>query len=415
MTLELAAPGRPWRRRATHLAALGALALASMLLWLARGRAQPESVVSIKNLELATVTRGSIADEVVARGSVIAAISPTLYSAASGTISYLVHAGDRVSEGQVLARISSPELDNEYERERTTLESMEAQFAQGRIELQQQLLANQEQANLTAVTMNAQLRELERSQQAWGLRVISEREYQAAYDSFTMARLEFEHARRNSALEQQRILLGLRTRELRRRSQALVVSGLRQRIGDLTVRSPVNGLVAELGQPDQTHVARSMPLVRVVDLTALAIRFQVAESLADGIEPGLPAQITLDGRTANGMVTAVSPDVQDGWVTGRAKFVGPQPVGMRQNEQAELRIVLRRRDDVLEVERGAFLTPQSRYVYVLNGDHIARAPVELGTASASEIEVMRGLSAGDQIVVSATSRLDDASRVRVIR
>lgn len=386
-----------------------------MLLWLARERAAPEHVVSIKSLELATVIRGSIADEVVARGSVIAAISPTLYSAASGTISYLVHAGDRVSEGQVLARISSPELDNEYERERTTLESMEAQFAQGRIELQQQLLTNEEQANLTAVTMNAQLRELERSQQAWDLRVISEREYQAAYDSFTIARLEFEHARRNSALEQSRILLGLRTRELRRESQALVVSGLRQRIGDLTVRSPVDGLVAELGQPDQTHVARSMPLVRVVDLTALAIQFQVAESLADGIKPGLPAQITLDGQSANGMVTAVSPDVQDGWVTGRARFVGPEPFGMRQNEQAELRIVLGRRDDVLEVERGAFLTPRSQYVYVLNGDHISRAPVQLGTASASEIEVTHGLSAGDQIVVSATSLLGDASQVRVIR
>jgi HlyD family secretion protein len=390
-------------------------ACAAMLLWLARGRGEPGQVVSIRSIELATVTRGSIVDEVIAQGSVIAAVSPTLYSAAAGTIAYLVHAGDRVSKGQVLARISSPDLDNEYERERTTLASMDAQFAQGRIELQQQLFTNEEQANLAAVTMNAELRDLERSQQAWNLRVISARDYEAALDSFTIARLEFEHARWNSALEQKRILLGLRTRELMRESQSLLVSGLRHRIDELTVRSPVDGLVAELGQPDQTHVARNVPLVRVVDLTALAIRFQVAESLADGIRPGLPARITLDDQTANGLVTAVSPDVQQGWVTGRARFVGSQPFGMRQNEQAQLRIALRRRDDVLEVERGAFLRPESPYVYVLHGDHIVRARVQLKAASVSEIEVMRGLAAGDQIVISATSPFDDASQIRVTR
>jgi HlyD family secretion protein len=346
---------------------------------------------------------------------VMAAVSPTLYAAASGTVTYLVHAGDGVSKGQILARLSSPELDNEYQRERTTLESMDAEFAQEKIELQQQLFTNQEQANLAAVTMNAELRELERSQQAWNLRVISEREYETAYDSFTIARLDFEHARTNSALERERILLGLRTRELRRDSQALVVAGLKQRIDELTVRSPVDGLVAELGQPDQTRVAASVPLARVVDLTALAIRFQVAETLADGIKPGLPAEITLDGETANGVVTALSPDVQDGWVLGRAKFVGQQPSGMRQNEQAEVRIVLGQHHPVLEVDRGAFLGPQSRRVYVLHGDQIERVPVEFSPASSREVEVLHGLSAGDQVVISDTAGFHDARQVRVTR
>lgn len=386
-----------------------------MLLWLARVRVEAGQVVSVKSLELAMVTHGSISDDVAARGSVIAAVSPTLYSAAPGTVTYLVHAGDRVSKGQVLATLSSPELDNEYKREHTTLESVDAEFAQERVELQQQLLTNQEQANLAAVAMNAQLRELERSQQAWGLRLISEREYEAAYDSFTIARLDFEQARQNSALERERILLGLRTRELERDAQALIVAGLKQRIDELTVRSPVSGLIAELGQPDQTHVARSVPLVRVVDLTGLAIQFQVAESLADGIKPGLPAEITLDGQSASGVVAAVSPDVQDGWVTGRAKFVGQQPLGMRQNEQAAVRIMLGRHHHVLEVDRGAFLGPQSRYVYVLHGDKIVRVPVEFRSVSISNAEVLRGLSAGDQIVISDTSGFDDAKQMTVIR
>lgn len=414
--VALAASARSWyRRRPLQLAAAGTVALVLILIWLARAWTESANVASMQSLELATVTLGDFVDDVAARGTVIAAVSPTVYATAAGTVSYLVHAGDRVTKGQTLARLASPELENEYEREHTTLQSMDAALAQKRIDLQQQLLGNQEQANLAAVTMNAELRELERSQQAWRLHVISARKYEAAYDSFSIARLNFEHARENAGLERRRILLDLRTRQLVRNSQALLVAGLKQRIDELTVRSPVNGMVAELGQPDQTHVAKSAPLITVVDLSALAIQFQVAESLAGGINPGLPADITLDGQTVKGVVTAVSPDVQDGWVTGRARFRGAQPAGLRQNEQAAVRIVLGRHNHVLKVERGAFLGPQSRYVYVLRGAQAVRMPVELGAASISEIEVLSGLAAGDRIVISDTSRFDNAPDVRIAR
>ena len=404
-----------YRRRPVQLLAAGAIALALILFWLARAWLESGNVVSMQNLELATVTRGNFVDDVAARGTVIAAVSPTVYATAAGTVGYLVHAGDRVSKGQVLAKLSSPELENQYERERTTLESMDAALAQQRVGLRQELLENRQRADLAAVTMSQQLRELQRLQAAWKLRLIPEYQYEAAYDTYSIARLNYENAKQNDVLERERILLDLRTRQLALNSQTLLVAGLKERLDELTVRSPVNGMVAELGQADQTHVARSAPLVTVVDLSALAIQFQVAESLADGIKPGLPADITLDGQTVKGVVMAVSPDVQDGWVTGRARFAGSQPVGLRQNEQAAVRIVLGRHDDVLKVERGAFLSPETNQVYVLRDDEALRVPVELGAASISEIEVRRGLSAGDQVVISDTSGFNDAAEVKIAR
>jgi HlyD family secretion protein len=407
-------PVRPWfRRRVVQITAAGLLAAVLMVFWLARAWFESSSVASLQNLEVATVTRGNFVDDVAARGTVIAAVSPTVYATAPGTVSYQVHAGDRVAKGQVLAQLSSPELDNQYERERTTLESLDAALAQQRVQLRQELLENRQKADLAAVTMSQQLRELQRLQAAWKLRLIPEYQYEAAYDTYSIARLDFENAKQNDQLERSRILLDLRTRQLARNSQALLVEGLKQRLDELTVRSPVSGMVAQLGQADQTHVARSAPLVTVVDLSALAIQFQVAESLSDGIKPGQPADITLDGQTVKGVVTAVSPDVQDGWVTGRARFAGSQPAGLRQNEQAAVRIVLGRHDDVLKVERGAFLSPETNHVYVLRGNEALRVPVELGGASISEIEVLRGLAAGDRIVISDTSAFNDANEVRI--
>ena len=44
-----------------------------------------------------------------AQGRVVAAVSPTLYAGNAGTLGLLVHAGDQVRRGQILARIASPE------------------------------------------------------------------------------------------------------------------------------------------------------------------------------------------------------------------------------------------------------------------------------------------------------------------
>jgi HlyD family secretion protein len=404
-----------WYRRKIAYIVSGSIAALLILAWLVHGWAQSGHIVSGQNLEIATVTRGNFVQDVSGRGTVIAAVSPTLSSTAAGTVTYLVHAGDRVTKGEVLARLASPELQTEYGREQATLASMDAGLAQQRVELQQQLLENRERADLAAVTMSQQLRELQRLQAAWALRVISQHSYEAAYDTYSIARLNYEDANQNARLERQRILLDLRTSELARDAQALLVKGLQGRIDALNVRSPVNGMVADLAQPDQSHVGSSMPLVTVIDLSALAIEFQVSESLANGIEPGLPTDITVEGQTVHGVVTEVSPDVRDGWVTGRVKFVGAQPVGLRQNEQAAVRIVMGEHGNVLMVDRGGFLDPATGFVYVIRGDQATRTPVELGAASISEIQVLRGLAAGDRIVISDTQEFNDARELRLAR
>src|ERR1700761_1656903 len=60
-------------------------------------------------LSIATVERGSFVRDIAADGQVVAAVSPTLYANALGTVSLKVHAGDSVSKGQVLAVVERPD------------------------------------------------------------------------------------------------------------------------------------------------------------------------------------------------------------------------------------------------------------------------------------------------------------------
>jgi HlyD family secretion protein len=398
----------PWyRQRWLYASVAGGAALVLIAGWLFRAWSNSNHVISADRLHIVTVADGPFVRDVAAQGTVIAAVNPTLFSVAPGTVSYSVRPGDTVTKGQALATLDSPELNNEYQRERATLDGLNAALARQEIEIRRQLLTSKQQADLAQVSITAAERELKRAQWAWDQRAMSERDYKRSIDDVATAKLNFEHARDTAGLERDSVVLDMRTRRLERDRQALVVDNLKREVDELTVRSPVNGMVANLGQAEKARVAIAAPVVTVVDLSALELEFEVAETYARDIKSGMSAEITLNGRTEPGMVTAISPEVRQNQVTGRVRFSKGQPEGLRQNERASLRIVLDQREHVLKFERGSMIDESTRYVYVMRGNHAVRTPVQLGAASVSEVEVLHGLQAGDRVIVSDTRDFND--------
>src|SRR3546814_14389912 len=90
-----------------------------MFVVLARMAAVDRSIDGAR-VRIAEVSRGTLVRDATVNGRVVAAVSPTLYAAAAGTVTLLIHAGDSVTKYQLLARIESPELDNELKREQST-------------------------------------------------------------------------------------------------------------------------------------------------------------------------------------------------------------------------------------------------------------------------------------------------------
>jgi HlyD family secretion protein len=402
-----------WRRFRVRYALAAAALFALLCAWLVHGWLNSAQVVSRARLRLVTVSRGHFVRDVAADGTIVAAVSPTLFAIAPGTVSYSVRAGDAVKKGQALASLDSPELANEYQRESATLDSLDAALQRQQIEIRRQIMTSKQQADLAQVAINAALREQKRSQWAWDQRVISERDYQRAIDDVATAKLNFEHARDSAQLERDSLSLDLRTKRLERDRQALVVSSLKERVAQLTVRSPVDGTVANLAVAEKTRVAANAALITVVDLSAFEIEFQVAESYAGEIKRGMSAEITLEGKTVAGLVTAISPEVRQNQVTGRVRFKDSQPARLRQNERAAVRIVLDEREGVLKFERGSFIDEATHAVYVVHGGQALRTPVDLGAASVAEIEVQRGLNAGDSVVTSDTRDLNQAPQFTI--
>ena len=104
---------------------------------------QSGATVPLERLRIATVTRGDLQRDLSVQGRVVAAVSPTLYSPAAGTITLNVEAGDTVTIGQTLASIESPELTNQLSQEQAVLEENQTALAREKISAKKSMLENQ--------------------------------------------------------------------------------------------------------------------------------------------------------------------------------------------------------------------------------------------------------------------------------
>jgi HlyD family secretion protein len=389
-----------------------AAALLLLIVWGARSWLSSEKVIPRDRVRTAVVERGPFVRDVAATGTVVAAVSPTLFAEAPGTIIYKVRAGDTVEAGDVLGMVDSAALTNEYERERATLTSTEAALNRQTIEVRRTILKSSQDTDLAKVQITAAEREFKRAEDAWKIHVIPQRDFERARDDLETAKLNYAHAMETGGLEKDSLQLELRSQRAQRDAQALKVARLRERVDALTLKSPVAGIVATLTQLERAQVAENAPLVTVVDLTALEIEFQVSESYANEIRSGMNAEIALDGRQLTGTVAGISPDVRNAQVTGRVRF-GEQPKGLRQNQRASVRIVLDVRNDVLMVTRSPFSDSESRFTYVVRDDAAVRTPVEFGAAAIGEIEIRNGLNVGDTVVLSDMRDSQDAPSVLI--
>ena len=405
-------PGPALRKRRRLLIA-GALVAAALIAgatfavrsWLTTGH-----VFSRERLRISEVTLGPFVRDVAAEGTVITANSPTLYAISTGSITFRVRAGDAVQKGQVLGVLDSPALVNTYTQERATLDSLNVALGRQEIDLRKQELADREQADLAQVAIHGADREYTREQTAWKEGVEPQKNFDKASDDLSNAKLAYQQALANAKLNAESLEYDLKTKRLERDRQKLVVANLAREVGDLTVRSPVQGMVGSLAVDQKATVAENAALLTVVDLSSLEVEFRVPESYASDLALDLPAEISYGGSTYKGNVTAVSPQVEDSEVKGRVRFRGAPPRGLRQNQRVNVRIVFDERQNVLQVERGSFVDAGS-VAYVVEGDQARRTPVKIGAMSVSAVEILSGLKAGQQIVVSSVSDFDDAPLV----
>lgn len=376
--------------------------------------------VSKQRLRLATVSQGDFVRDLSVQGRVVAAVSPRLYSPAQGTISFEVDAGDTVVKDQILATIDSPELTNQLKQEQSALQRLQLELDRQKIQSSKQALVNQKAVDLAQVALTAADREKRRADKAFESQSISQIDFEKAQDDLQNARLVYKHSVKDAELNLESLAFEVKTRRLFVERQILLVEDLSRKVDELTLRSPVSGLVGNLSVEQKNQVAKNQPILSVVDLSEFEIEVDIPESYADDLAIGMAAEVNLNGQTYSAKLVTISPEIENNQVTGRVRFASSadkkdsQPLGLRQNQRLTTRILMEHKQDVLMVQRGQFLeTGNGRVAYIVKDNMAERTSIQTGARSLSNVEITSGLQAGDTIIVSGTDQFNGAQSVLI--
>ncbi len=407
----------PWSQRRWWFVGAGAVVLCLILVWIgpvAIHMFSANASVSSARLRIAEVKRGALVRDVSVQGRVVAAVSPTLYAPAAGTVTLAINAGDQVEKDQILADINSPELSNRLEQEKASVQSLEVAVERSRIDSRKQQLITQKASDQAELDRIAAQREVERNEAAFHKGAIAELTVLRAKDNLAKAQLTAKHAEKDTGLERESLDFELKTKILALDRQRLLVADLERQVEALKIRSPITGQVGQLLVAQKANVAINAPLLTVVDLSALEIEIQVPETFAHDLGLGMSAQIREGEVVYPGTVSAISPEVVNNQVTGRIRFVENKPAGLRQNQRLSTRVLLDEHPDVLLVERGPFLDAGAgRVAYVVEDGIAQRRAIEVGASSLNAVEIVAGLNVGDRVVISGIEDFNGVARIAI--
>jgi RND family efflux transporter MFP subunit len=190
-----------------------------------------------------------------------------------------------------------------------------------------------------------------------------------------------------------------------------------------TIRAPFNGIVtkrfANTGSMIQAGISsqtQAMPVISLAQNDLLRLILPVPVSDVAGIRDGQPVEVNVMSlsRTLQGKVTRYADSVQMATRTMDTEVDVPNPDGsLVPGMYAEVHLHMAARPNVLSVPLDAVdgLGTSVQQAYVVRDGVIHLVNVKVGLQTATRVEILSGLQAGDKVVVGRHTGLSDGEKV----
>lgn len=328
----------------------------------------------------------------------------------------LVRPGAMVTPTTVLMVLSNPELDQSVQDVDLQLKGAEADYATLQVKLESQQLDQQAVAASVQADYNQAKLQAEANEELYKKGLLSELLYKVAKNkaSELATRCQIEEKRiaiSSESTKAQLVAQQAKTDQLRALYQLR-----RNQLDSLNVRAGSNGVLQQLSVEVGQQVTIGTNLARVADPSRLKAELKIAETQAKDIQVGQNATIDTRNGIIAGQVTRIDPAVLQGTVTVDVALLEELPKGARPDLSVDGTIELENLTNILYVGRpvhGQANSTIGLFKLDSTGKEAIRVTVKLGRSSVNTIEVIEGLSVGEQVILSDMSAWDAYNRVRL--
>lgn len=360
--------------------------------------------VDARTISVGTVTRGEFNDYIRVTGQVQPITTVQLSPLEAGIVERLVvEEGASVRKGDVLVELSNTSL---------TLEILnsEAELAEKQNILRNTLISmEQQKLDLRLDKVQLDL-DVERKRRTWQQNEELYRSNLIAREDWLQSKEDYELAERKRELNIERQIQDslYRTVQIEQMEDNLAnmkrnMELIRQRIGNLQVKSPIDGEVGLLDVVLGQSVTSGQKIGQVNDLSDYKVEAQIDESYIDRVRAGLDATFERQDTAFTMRLRKVYPEVRNGQFRADFTFVGAHPRNIRSGQTYYLHLELGQPTDAVIIPRGSFYqSTGGAWIYVVapEGDRAYKRRIRIGRQNPQYYEVLEGLEPGERVIVS---------------
>jgi len=193
-----------------------------------------------------------------------------------------------------------------------------------------------------------------------------------------------------------------------------------KQLSDTRIYSPINGVLltkqAEVGE----IIAAGTPLFVLSDIGSVTVLAFVPENEVSGLRIGATAKVTISAldKTFEGQITEVGAqaDATSRSFTVKIKINNKERL-IRPGMVAEARIAAKAQKSIIQLPLENIISDpgNQNFVYLADktGQKAFKRKVTLGKMESNRIEILSGLSIGDQVIVSGQSKLSDGTPIKI--
>src|SRR5208282_3456277 len=389
------------RKRIPWIAGLLCLLLAALFLIVRNhyGKAPAEQP---RAAAVVAVTRGDLASSLTVAGQFQPYQQVDLHAKVSGYIRWIkVDIGDRVRQGEVLAVLEVPELQDQVEGAQAGVRHSQSDITRAQSEVVS--------AESTYSAVHAEYTRLEEaSKERPGLIAEQELDDARAKDQQAAAQVGVAKASLDAMQQQLGVSRATRSRlETMSRYEQIIAPFT----GVVTKRYADTGSLIQAGQDNNTQ---TLPVVQVAESDLLRLRMPVPESDVPYIQVGgdVEVKVNATGRVFTGKIIRFSRALDTNTRTMLTEVDVPnRDLSLNPGMYAETMIQLQQKNDTLilpaqavvqnNVQNGDPSNGGQSYVLVVDAtNHVEKRTVTLGIQTSNRVEITSGLQAGDKVIAS---------------
>jgi RND family efflux transporter MFP subunit len=393
------------KRFLVFLAACAVVGIAAFLISHFRHRDSAQPILEPPSARVALVERGSIEQVLALAGQFQPYQVVDVHAKVSGYIRHInVDIGDKVRAGQLLAVLEVPELDAQ-------VKGTVAEFARSKDEITraEHDVARSQSEHQSLHADYTRLKQAAAAQPG----LIAEQELDDAQSKDLASQAQIDAAKAALAAAQ-------------RQSESAGADN--ERVHDLeaytNVLAPLNGVIvwryADTGaliQAGTTSDVQSLPLVKLSQSDLLRLRLPVPEDDVQYIHEGDEVHVHVDAvnRTFTGKVVRFTRDVSLATRTMETEVdVENKDLSLTPGMYANTQIQLAHHDNVLTIPVPAVIQNgnQASVLIVDRENRVQTRAVQLGIQTSSRVEVLSGLSEGEQVITGGQANYQPGEQVK---